>query len=111
MNRWNISLRYKAAKLFEQGLGYKAVSSYLGISRETVRDWSYTWRALGSKGLCTSKNSRPVYSSELKLAVVHDRLNGDSVVEVMKRYRIPNRQRVKEWCALYQKGGSDVFNL
>ena len=41
------SKRLEAAKLFAQGYGYKAVSTELGINRETVRDWSYTWRALG----------------------------------------------------------------
>ena len=33
-----LSLRRKAAELFESGLGYKAVSTELGINRETVRD-------------------------------------------------------------------------
>lgn len=36
---WSRSLRQKAADLFEKGLGYKAVSSELGVNRETVRDW------------------------------------------------------------------------
>ena len=53
------SKRLEAAKLFAQGYGYKAVSTELGINRETVRDWSYTWRALGTEGLI--KESRKHY--------------------------------------------------
>ena len=94
--KWGLSLRRKAAELFESGLGYKAVSTELGIYRETVRDWSYTWRALGT---------------ELKLAGVADRLNGDSVIDVMERYQIPNRHRIKEWCAQYQKKGPLAFSV
>ena len=106
---WGLSARKKAAELFESGLGYKAVSTELGINRETVRDWSYTWRALGTEGFCAAKEAHPNYSPELKLAVVADRMNGDSVVDVMHRYQIPNRHRIKEWCALYQKNGPSVF--
>lgn len=70
------SKRLEAAKLFAQGYGYKAVSTELGINRETVRDWSYTWRALGTEGLH--------YLPTIKLAAVHDRQNGLGVVEVME---------------------------
>ncbi len=31
--------RRRAAALFEEGVGYKAVASLLGIPRETVRKW------------------------------------------------------------------------
>ena len=41
--------RRSAALLFEQGWGYKAVSTELGINRQTVRDWMYAWKALGTE--------------------------------------------------------------
>jgi len=109
--KWGLSLRRKAAELFESGLGYKAVSTELGINRETVRDWSYTWRALGTEGFCAAKDHHPNYPPELKLAVVADRLNGDSVIDIMERYQIPNRHRIKEWCAQYQKKGPLAFSV
>lgn len=109
MKCWNLSIRKKAAELFEQGYGYKAVSSQLGVNRETIRDWSYTWRALGSDALCKSSNIKESYSPETKLAVVKDRADGVSVVEVMHRYGVPNRTRIKEWCALYRKKGEAAF--
>ncbi len=79
------SKRLEAAKLFAQGYGYKAVSTELGINRETVRDWSYTWRALGTEGLI--KESRKHYLPTIKLAAVHDRQNGLGVVEVMENIK------------------------
>lgn len=88
------SKRLEAAKLFAQGYGYKAVSTELGINRETVRDWSYTWRALGTEGLI--KESRKHYLPTIKLAAVHDRQNGLGVVEVMEKYQIQNRNRLKD---------------
>lgn len=107
---WSMSLRRKAAELFEKGMGYKAVSSELGINRETVRDWSYTWRALGTKEFLTSHaGERVTYSPEIKMAVARDRLGGMGVVEVMAKYHIPNRHRIKEWVGMYSEAGEDAF--
>lgn len=107
--KWSKETRKRAAELFEQGYGYKAVSTELGINRETVRDWSYTWRALGSEALCKSSEKKESYSAEIKMAVVKDRENGVAVVEVMQRYGIPNRTRIKEWCAAYRRNGLKAF--
>lgn len=96
----------EAAKLFEQGYGYKAVSTELGVNRETVRDWSYTWRALGTeeflKDVETTDLIRTRYPKDLKLAVVKDRLAGMPVIDVMIKYRIRNRNRIKNWVHQYR---------
>ena len=107
---WSRSLRQKAADLFEKGLGYKAVSSESGVNRETVRDWSYTWRALGTEEFLTSHTGeRITYPPETKRAVAQDRIAGMGVVEVMAKYHIPNRHRVKEWVGMYLKEGEEAF--
>lgn len=77
---WSREIKRRAAKLFEQGYGYKAVSTQLGVNRETTRDWSYTWRALGSEVLCGLDEPKS-YSSEVKLAAVKDREKGIPVIE------------------------------
>lgn len=105
---WSREIKRRAAKLFEQGYGYKAVSTQLGVNRETTRDWSYTWRALGSEVLCGFDEPKS-YSSEVKLAAVKDREKGIPVIEVMQRYGIRNRNRIKGWCALYRQKGSKAF--
>ncbi len=107
---WSISLRQRAAELFEKGMGYKAVSSELGINRETVRDWSFTWRALGTEEfLASHAGERITYPPEIKIAVARDRINGMGVVEVMAKYHILNRHRVKEWVRMYLKEGEEAF--
>lgn len=107
---WSISLRQRAAELFEKGMGYKAVSSELGINRETVRDWSYTWRALGTEEFLVSHaGERITYPPEIKIAVARDRINGMGVVEVMAKYHILNRHSVKEWVRMYLKEGEEAF--
>ena len=109
---WSKNLRQKAAELFEKGLGYKAVSSELGVNRETVRDWSCTWRALGTEEFLTSHaGERITYAPEVKVAVARDRIDGMGVVEVMQKYHIPNRHRVKEWVGMYLEDGEAAFGL
>lgn len=46
--RLDYDLRLKALDLFERGFSYKAVAHQLQLSPETVREWVYLWRALGS---------------------------------------------------------------
>lgn len=101
--------RERAAQLFEMGYGYKAVSTELGVNQQTVRDWSYTWRAIGTEGLLT--DDRRHYSLETKLAVVRGRWAGMSVIEVMEKYHVHDRHRVKDWCKSYKKKGVEAFLL
>lgn len=103
------NLRLKALDLFERGYSYKAVAHRLNLSPETVREWVYLWRALGSD-LYKHPEKRPhSYSPETKLAAVRDRLNDVPMIDVMRQYQIANRNRVKEWCALYAKYGPSAF--
>lgn len=97
--------RRAAADLFEEGKGYKAVSTALGINRETVRDWSYIWRAFGSESFCHVRGDgeRAVYPPEVKRAAVKDRMEGKSMVEVMAKYGIRSRHQIKEWCRIAAK--------
>ncbi|WP_162611009.1 helix-turn-helix domain-containing protein [Gordonibacter sp. An230] len=102
-------MRESAADLFDEGLGYKAAASRLGVGREVAREWAYAYRALGREGVLHDDCRRRKYSAEVKLSAVRDRLDGVSVAEVMKRYGVANRRQVREWCLLYQKLGSAAF--
>ena len=109
---WSKSLRKRAADMFERGYGYKAVSSDLGVNRETVRDWYAIWIAVGTDGLLNCHDGmRKQYSPELKLQVARERLAGKSTVEVMARHGIPSRHRVKEWTRLYKQKGAAAFGV
>lgn len=103
-------LRVRAAELFEIGHGYKAVSTKLGVNRETMRDWYISWRALGTEVFTAEHNNKqPMYPPELKLAAVRDRLKGMDVVDVMAKYQIPNRHCIKEWVRIYKSKGEKAF--
>lgn len=109
--RWGIEVRDRAADLFEQGYGYKAVATQLGVSREAVREWSYAWRALGREGLHTQGRRRE-YAPEVKLECARARVDGGAgMVEVMERFGVGNRRQVKEWCNLYSERGAKAFGL
>lgn len=109
--RWDSRIRERAADLFEKGLGYKAVATELGLSREATREWSYAWRALGREGLLTMGHRRN-YSPETKLAVARARVDeGVGVVEAMSRFQIVNRRQVNSWCRQYEKKGAAAFGL
>lgn len=105
------AMRERAVELFESGMGYKAVSSQLEVNRETVRDWSYKWRALGREGFLSPDCTSGIrYPAQLKQAAVLDRLAGKSVVDVMHKYHIANRHCLKTWVRQYKKMGSDAFS-
>ncbi len=106
---WSKEKRENAAELFEQGMGYKAVATHLGISPETARDWSYTWRALGREGL-TGRRGRHEYPPHIKLACARARIEeGASMVETMERFGVFNRGQIKRWCNMYEKKGEAAF--
>lgn len=100
----NDSLRRQAALLFEQGYGYKAVSTQLGINRETARNWACSWRAIGTEDFCKLGGYAPRkhHTEEVKLAAVRDHLAGDSIVTVMERYNVRDRRSVTRWCRKYR---------
>ena len=45
--RYPDTLRQQAVALSQQGKGYKAIASALGLSRDTVRNWIASYRATG----------------------------------------------------------------
>ena len=92
----------KAAELFEQGLGHKAVATELGLNRETMRDWYETWRALGTDEFLEPMTQN-YYSDEIKLAACLDRLKGMSVIDVMRKYHIRNRAYLRRWLREYRE--------
>ena len=55
------------------------------------------------------KSDRNRYSPEVKLAAIKDRLNGVPMIDIMRRYQIASRNRIKSWCAQYAKQGPSAF--
>ena len=70
--------RRRAAALFDEGLGYKAAASLLGIPRETVRKWLDIYRSVGIEVLAMMGKKHTAYPFETKLGAVRARLSGRS---------------------------------
>lgn len=91
--------RKKAEAYFQEGYGYKATSTLLGISMYTVRDWLREYKS----GIFTPsykenaiRNSKK--TEEIRSGVIADRALGLSYQELMKKYGA-SRTNIRVWCA------------
>ena len=97
-----------AIELFDRGFGYKLTARFLGIKPRPVRDWLYTYRAVGKEALLVTTHKK--YSTETKLAAVRDFVeNGLSKPEVMKKYGIVSLNSLKVWIRQYKAGGEEAL--
>lgn len=104
-------MKKRAADLFDQGVGFKAAATRLGIAQDTVREWACVYKALGREGLC-ARGVRRSYAPEVKLAAARARVDeGLPVVDVMTRFGVANRRQIKDWSALYEQDGPAAFGL
>ena len=107
--RLDNDLRLKALDLFERGFSYKAVAHQLHLCHLRVLYCVYLWRAW-CYYIYKHHEKRPRrYSPEVKLAAVKDHLSGVPMIDVMRRYQIANRNRIKDWCVQYAKQGPSAF--
>lgn len=107
--RHPVGTKERFAELLDQGWGYRAAASMLGLSHSTAQSWAYTHRAFG-KDVLLMRNPRSTYSFETKLAVVRDHLEGKlSRNEIMEKHGIRSAGQVGSWTRLYLKGGPDAL--
>lgn len=83
-------LHKKAIELFEQGYGYKATSTLLGVNSNTVRDWARNWR------INVDYNAKG--TPEHKAKAVALREAGASLMAISAELRISKR-RITAWLA------------
>ena len=102
--------RRRAAALFEEGVGYKAVASLLGIPRETVRKWLDVYRSAGIEVLAMMGKKRTTYSYETKLAAVKAVVDeGMTKPEAMARFGIASPSSFKKWLKAYREEGPEAL--
>ena len=102
--------RRRAAALFEEGMGYKAVASLLGIPRETVRKWLDVCRSAGIEVLAMMGKKHTTYSYETKLAAVKAVVDGGMTKpEAMARFGIASPSSFKKWLKAYREGGPEAL--
>ena len=104
----DLSVKRMAADLFGRGYGDKSAASALGIPRQTVEKWLYTYRALGKEALFVTTHKK--YSHELKVAAARDVVeNGIARPEAMAKYGIASLTPLESWCRAYREGGPEAL--
>lgn len=100
-------VRRQAVRILDTGAGHRALASELGIPEATARQWARSYAVGGGPAVMNAGSTHRVYSYELKLAAVQDRIeNGLTVREVMVKYGIPSESSIKMWCRQYRKDGA-----
>lgn len=103
-----MDVRAEALRYFEMGFAYKSVGSLLGIPRDTVKHWLYTYRALGKEAVLMATHT--TYPHALKVeaakAVVEEKM---SKSDAMKTYGLKSKTQIETWCRLYREGGADAL--
>ena len=106
--RWSEEVRKEAIHYFELGFGWKAVGSKINVSSGLVKQWLYTYKALGKEALFVTSPKK--YDYELKVNAAIDRVeHGLAFVEIMEKYSIKSKTSVEKWARLYAKGGKDAL--
>lgn len=108
--KYDAKTRRRAAKILAGGVGHRLLASRLGIPEATARQWARAYAVGGQAALMNAGAKHRVYSFQLKLAAVHDRLeNGLSVRDVMIKHGVPSESSIKTWCRQYREGGPDAL--
>lgn len=103
-------VRRQAVRILKDGAGHRALASKLGIPEATARQWARAYAVGGADAVMNAGKTHRVYSYELKLAAVQDRVdNGMTVREVMVKYGIPSESSIKTWCRQYKKDGPEAL--
>ena len=102
--------RRRAAALFDEGLGYKAAASLLGIPRETVRKWLDIYRSVGIEVLAMMGKKHTAYPFETKLGAVRAVADGGMTKpEAMARFGIASPSSFKRWLKAYREEGPEAL--
>lgn len=100
-------IRKQAVEILATGAGHRSLAAQLKIPEATARQWSRAYAVGGADAVLNAGSRHRVYSYDLKLAVVRDRLEkGKTVREVMIEYGVPSESSVKSWCRLYRAEGA-----
>ena len=102
--------RKQAVRILASGAGHRTLASKLGIPEATARQWARSYAVGGAAAVMNAGSTHRVYSYEVKLAAVQDRVeNGMTVREVMIKYGVPSESSIKTWCRLYREQGPEAL--
>jgi len=99
--------RSAVVALFEQGWGYRAAATRVGVGRWAVRDLHRRWRVHGM-GALVAKPTKPRYPFEFKLDVVRRVLEEGAPAEALAlEYKLSSGKLVRSWLRAYRQHGED----
>lgn len=108
--KYDAKVRRRAVKVLSTGVGHRTLAVELGIPEATARQWARAYAVGGSAAVMNAGSTHRVYPYDLKLSVVHDRIDhGMSVREVMVKHGVPSESSVKTWCRQYREGGPEAL--
>lgn len=99
--------RLSAVDLFEQGIGYTAVSSKLNVSARAVRCLEERFKIWGRAAL-ESKPTKQIHSFEFKLELVRQFLEGEGTApDLARRHQLSSPSLLRTWVNTYRIHGED----
>ncbi len=102
--------RSRAAELYDEGSGVKAISSLIGVPYEAVRQWINTYRSVGIEGLTDMGKKNAVYSYETKAAAARAVVDeGMTKAEAMARFGVASEAPISRWVKAYREGGAEAL--
>ena len=100
--------REQLVELFEQGMGYTAAATALGVSKYAVRMLCRRFKLHGR--LClVEKPIKHQYSFDIKKEVVQRHLAGETAMDLAREFGLSSEQLVNGWSWKWRKGGDDAL--
>ena len=93
-------------ELFEQGLGDTAAANRLLVRRDPVRKLYRRWLFHGRQCI-VEKQTKQLYSVEVKKEVVDRFLAGETALNLAKVFELSSEQLVKNWVRRWRVSGDD----
>ncbi|NYI56702.1 transposase-like protein [Corynebacterium tuberculostearicum] len=100
--------REQLVELFEQGVGYRAAATALGVSTYAARMLCRRFKLHGR--LClVEKPTKQQYSFEIKTEVVQRHLSGETAMNLAREFNLSSDHLVKDWVAKWRRGGDEAL--
>ena len=100
--------REQLVELFEQGMGYRAAATALGVSKYAARMLCRRFKLHGR--LClVEKPTKQHFSFEIKKEVVDRFINGESKMELARQFGLSSDQLVSYWVRAWHAGGDQAL--
>ena len=100
--------REQLVDLFEQGVGYRAAATALGVSTYAARMLCRRFKLHGR--LClVEKPTKQQYSFEIKTEVVQRHLSGETAMDLAREFGLSSEHLVGGWSRKWRKGGDEAL--